>query len=342
MLNLTGKTKTHLNLRTGPGAQYSKLRVLPPDTPLLILSKQGSWLHVLAETRPGFVHGDYVQVDSLSVSPGFIEIEDFASAELHVSSNSPEPPEREKISLGSLETNDEKSIAKTWNRVGGLLSTLASKLKIEPGLAVAVLIAEAGGQAFSAGGRMIIRFENHIFFDRWGWRHPQIFQKHFKYNPDRRWQAHMWRPASHQPWLNFHGRQATEWQVFEFARSLDDTAAKLAISMGSPQIMGFNYTLIGYESVQHMFEAFSQSESQQIVGLFNLIKGPNTHSRMLEALQSGNLHRFAELYNGRGQAGRYADIIRNLYDTFQRVKGESHNEHDAVLRVIRSSRTELG
>ena len=51
-----------------------------------------------------------------------------------------------------------------------------------------------------------------------------------------------------------------EWSVFEFARTFDDDAAKLSISMGLPQIMGFNYRSVGYESVDAMFDAFSRDD----------------------------------------------------------------------------------
>jgi hypothetical protein len=38
-------------------------------------------------------------------------------------------------------------------------------LCIDAAIAVAVLAVEAGGRAFGGDGRMIIRLENHIFYD---------------------------------------------------------------------------------------------------------------------------------------------------------------------------------
>src|SRR6185437_10137837 len=110
----------------------------------------------------------------------------------------------------------------------------------------------------------IIRFENHIFFDEWGAQSPEVFARYFLFGPDARWQGHLWRPSSTEAWREFHGDQQSEWRVFELACGLDDTAAKRAISMGAPQIMGFNYGAIGYGSVQEMFDAFSRSERAQL------------------------------------------------------------------------------
>src|SRR5690606_24417407 len=103
-------------------------------------------------------------------------------------------------------------------------------------------------------------FENHIFYKYWGQHHPDQFQQHFSFDPQKRWQKHQWRPSPQAPWSDFHGAQSREWEAFNFANALDGRAAKLSISMGAPQIMGFNYTTLGYGSVEEMFEAFSTSE----------------------------------------------------------------------------------
>jgi hypothetical protein len=49
------------------------------------------------------------------------------------------------------------------------------------------------------------------------------------------------RPSPVSQFANYHGDHFQEWNVFEFARNLDEEAAMKSISMGLAQIMGFNY-----------------------------------------------------------------------------------------------------
>jgi hypothetical protein len=172
---------------------------------------------------------------------------------------------------------------------------------------------------------MIIRFENQIFFDQWGKRNADRFNQHFAFNPNQRWLDHKWRPSPHEAWRpgdlpNFHGNQGREWEVFNFARTLDDAAAKLSISMGAPQIMGFNYAACGYESVHEMFDAFASGERSQIIGFFDFVQGPNVNSRTITALQAQDFSAFAARYNGPGQAAKYGSLIRTTYDAFQQMR----------------------
>lgn len=255
-----------------------------------------------------------------SISFGPIALPDFIRLRPELSDVPLAPPSELQIKLPAGATTDDKRAARTWNRFGWLLLTLADLFKLDPGAAVAVLAIESGGQGFGSDGRMIIRFENHVFFDRWGKYHPERFAAHFLYDNKQRWQKHQWRPQPGANWREFHNQQAEEWAVFEFACGLDNLAAKLSISMGAPQIMGFNYATLGYESVEQMFDDFGQSERIQILGLFDFICGPQANSRRLPALQSRAFDDFAALYNGPGQAAKYGALLRNVFEAFQRLK----------------------
>jgi hypothetical protein len=164
---------------------------------------------------------------------------------------------------------------------------------------------------------MIIRFENHVFFNHWGQHMSDRFQQHFRFDPNSPWQKHQWRPNPNTPWRDFHGKQDGEWAVFDFARTLDDRAAKLSISMGLPQIMGFNFATIGYASAQEMFEAFSTSERAQLLGFFDFVCGPSANPQRQIALQEGNFEAFATRYNGPGQAAKYGSLLREAFTAFQ-------------------------
>lgn len=242
-----------------------------------------------------------------------------------------EPPAGQKISVTPNLGPTERQVAETWNRLGGLLAYEAQRLAIDPAVAVAVWTVESGGQAFGPDRRMTIRFENHVFFDRWGKDHPDVFNRHFAFNsdPNRRWDKHQWRPAPDHPWRDVHiGGQNSEWVVFEFACTLDDTAARLSISMGAPQIMGFNHQVVGYASVQHMFEAFAASERAQVAGFFKFVSNKGA----VPMLQSSNFKEFAKLYNGAKRAAIYEGRLRRAYQAYRWLRTASNGAPSEVPR----------
>ncbi len=314
----SGRTIDILNLRAGPSTSDRILLELPLNTKVAILQTEGVWFKVNALRQDGYVHSGFIKLDDESSGDGFIDRGD--DGELPGLEDTPHSPaDDEKIAISSSMTNSEKLIANTWNRYGGLFSALASRLGIDPGVAVAVFVAESGGDAFR-NGRMVIRFENHIFWNKWGKFNPDTFNQHFQYSSRMIWQGHKWRPNTSVEFKSFHGNQDTEWEAFTFATMLDEVAAKLSISMGAPQIMGFNHHTVGFESVLDMFNSFSESESNQIIGFFDFVKGPGSESRKMTALKRQDFETFASLYNGPSNASRYGSIIQALYDGFVRLR----------------------
>jgi hypothetical protein len=305
-----GKTTTAVNLRSGPGTQHASLAVLAAGTPLDILADTGDWLRVDAAGQEGFVHERFVARDVHAIPAGLTG----PGPDVDLA-----PPAAHCIKLGARATNAEKLVAATWNRSGNLLATLAGNFKFETGAAVAVFCTESGGAGFR-GGRLLIRFENHHFFRHWGKANPQRFAAHFQFNAQKAWTGHVFRASASAPFENVHQDQSSEWRCFEFARTLDDTAAKLSISMGGPQILGSNYTEAGFESVGEMFDAFSSGEKAQIVAFFDFLQGTGTHPPKILALQKLDFVRFAELYNGPGNAAEYGARLSGTYDAFQRLR----------------------
>ncbi|MDQ6982825.1 MAG: N-acetylmuramidase domain-containing protein, partial [Mariprofundus sp.] len=213
----------------------------------------------------------------------------------------------------------EKKVAKAWNDFGGLITALSHIVGIDPGCAVAVICVESSGKGFSADKRMIIRFENHKFWKFWGKQHLNQFNEHFKYQKGKAWLGHEFRSSANADWNNFHGKQSREWDVFNFAKGLDEPAAMQSISMGLPQIMGFNHAAIGYESPGKMFSRFQFDIRYHILGLFDFLRGAGTTSPMLQALQRSQYDQFASHYNGSGQAAKYATLIENHFETFKNL-----------------------
>lgn len=314
------RTTGHVNLRIGPSTDHHILRMLPPNTRVHVwhrAEEADTWYYVADTTMSGYLHSDFVAEGAPIVEEGatVARVDNSALRQADL-----EPPADQKIHLPPNAGGAERQVADIWNRLGGLFAQLSAQLNIDPAVAVAVWSVESGGRAFGPDGRMIIRFENHIFHSRWGKHHGHIFQQHFTFNADKRWTDHHWRPAADQPWRTFHGDQSAEWEVLEFAARLDDTAAKSSISMGGPQIMGFNYAGIGYTSVQEMFDAFAGSERGQIIGFFDFVRGRGSSSLRVAALQAKDFVAFARYYNGPGQAAHYGSLIQARHDTFHRLK----------------------
>lgn len=200
----------------------------------------------------------------------------------------------------------ERRMAIIYNAKAKYLHEQAQALGISTAAAAAVLKVESGGGGFANDGRMIIRFENHVFYDRWGRNNKATFDKHFKYDSDKRWQGHKFREGETGEFVSAHQSQSQEWQILQFARGLSNDPALESISMGAAQIMGFNYATEGYATVQAMFDEMSGAIKPQLVGMFTFIE--NT-SLCINGLKEGDYVKFAKGYNGAGQAAHYGALI---------------------------------
>jgi hypothetical protein len=336
----TGTTTANVNFRTGPGTQHSIITTLKPQTPVELIQEQGDWLKVRAVNREGFISRKFVHVQgtpapvgeppkppppppATPVTPG-----PRASVGAQLGDIPLETPAERKLRVNPKDPLLNRLSASIWNKYGTLLNALSAQLAIEPAVAIAVFAVESGGNCFDPiTKKMLIRFENQVFFDQWGRNNPALFDQHFTFNrdPQKRWLDHKWRPTPNEEFrptdrADFHGDQGREWAVFDFARTLNDAAAKLSISMGAPQIMGFNFGVCGYGSVSEMFNAFAASERSQIIGFFDFVRGPKAESPQVAALQAQDFTTFASFYNGKGQAVKYGGLIKSTFDAFTQMK----------------------
>ncbi|MBI5082528.1 MAG: DUF3380 domain-containing protein [Chloroflexi bacterium] len=316
MPNQSGKTTSSVNFRSAPEVRPDTiLRGLAANTSVEVTGEQGEWYTVIVEGQNGFIKKEFILLASQGVAAGFLvnRMSQFAAVPLQA-------PDTDRAEVAASMSGTEKLAANIWNKFGGLLNVLSAELKIDPAVAVAVFAVESGGRGFGDDGRTLIRFENHIFYNYWGKTDPDRFNQFFKFDQGQTWQGHQWRPSVDQNWRDFHGRQTAEWEAFSFATTLNDTAAKSSISMGSPQIMGFNFSGVGYESVQQMFDAFASGDRAQVIGFFDFVQGPSTNSRRVLALQANDFNTFASMYNGPGQASQYGGLIQNTLNAFHKIK----------------------
>ena len=306
-------TAGSLNVRREAGTAADRVGTLGRGTRVEVLGRSGSWYEVADGALRGFVHGDYLRFDDVPERSGFLCHDDeLCQRELH-------PPAAHHVHAPARGAVD-RMVAETWNRYGGMLTSLCDTTSLPRSAAVAVLCVESGGTAMGPDGRLIIRFENHVFWDKWGARHPDAFRRHFTFDSSKRWTGHRIRTADDLPWRPSHaGGQDAEWRSFEVARRLHEPAALLSISMGAPQIMGFNHAAIGYDSARAMFDRFAADERFHILGLFDFIKRGARTSHMLEALRREAYEQFATHYNGPGQAAVYGARIRTAAEAFERM-----------------------
>lgn len=302
----TATVTTAARLRGGPSTTADIKETLAAGTQLTILSHDGEWftVKVAATGVEGFVHQSLIQLPGVTIVSGFFN----ADAQVMAT---PLAPAAKKAAPAGGDAVAQK-VAKIWNAYGGLLSVLAGRIGVEPEVGVAVMAVESGGAAF-VNGRMVIRFENHIFWSQWGKANLDAYNAHFRFDANQRWTGHAIRTAADQPWVDFHDKgQDGEWAAFNLAATLNPKAARLSISMGLPQVMGFNASSVGYATVEAMFDGLSSAdggERAQVVALFDFIKGPRTTSPMLDALRAHDWNTFAKNYNGSGQVEVYGKRI---------------------------------
>ncbi len=220
-----------------------------------------------------------------------------------------------------------KALAKTYNRLGGLMSALASQLTVEVPSILAVWYVESGGRVHTPG-RAVIRFENHLFFRLWGKAHADVYDRHFRHGgrngvPGKSWQNHQFRDNPAQAFEKCHKEQSREYRVLDFARRLNDEAALRSISIGGPQILINNYRILGYASPLAMYEAFQKSERYHVLGFVDFCARRYKSGRMFKALREQDWRMFARGYNGAGQEEAYAAKLLRAYNSAKAILNKS-------------------
>jgi len=160
--------------------------------------------------------------------------------------------------------------------------------QIELAALMAFISVESGGRGFcQTTGKIIIQFE------------PAWFSRKAPYAPSGSWS------------LNKIERQSKEWEAFNSAFSHNPDAAMESTSIGLPQIMGFHWKRLEYNSVGDMWDYFKKSETHQIKALIKFIE---TDKKLFKALTEKDWHMVAYIYNGSGYAALAHKIGREPYN----------------------------
>ena len=162
----------------------------------------------------------------------------------------------------------------------------------------AVAEVESRGAGFLANGEPKVLFEAHIFDRLTGGR----YRKGYPNLSSARWNKALYGPAGqHQ-----HVRM-------QRAVALDREAALQSASWGRFQIMGFNWKLAGYASLQKFVNAMYRSEGDHLDAFVGFVIG----RRLDDELRDRRWAAFAEGYNGPGYAeNRYDEKMAAAYRRF--------------------------
>lgn len=184
----------------------------------------------------------------------------------------------------------------TQNKLGSIIAELSAQYDVPENYVRAVIKVESGDVGFK-DGRLLIRFEAHIFLNRV----PEAGSR-FRYgNPI--WSNHSLLLDGN--WIYYHGNQSLEYKALETAIYFNENQAYESASYGLPQLMGFNYRRAGYRSAKDMYVAFNKGEDEQLRAMFRWMDSGG----LITHLRNKNLYEFARAYNGSGQARYYADLI---------------------------------
>ncbi len=301
-------------IRTGPPEfAWDRPRRIPQYTKVRVLERQGDYARV--EGLDGTAYG-WTAYSNL----GTYYKDDPA---LQGAALAPAMP----VTIDNSWPARRRSLAATYNRLGGLIEALAGQLGIEPAAVLAVWYVESGGRSHTVD-HALIRFENHLLWRRWGAENATVFDQHFQFGTrppqtgqgcDRPWRCHKFRAVTSGEFQSFHGNQTREYEVLALASRLaGENTALQCISIGGPQILVSHYRILGYGSPREMYDAFQAGERAHVLGFFDYCQYHGRRGRMIQALRDKDWRAVARGYNGSGQVTTYAGRIQSAYDEARR------------------------
>jgi len=303
-------TLNNLNIRQYADLSSDIIGKLNLNEIVSIVERKGLFYKIEYKSMVGFVSHHYIQVPE---KEKVVQNEVFYFYQRNDLMNSALEPTK-KISPSSEPKSQSASVV--WNKYGNLLQIISNELGIDVGAAVAVLCVESGGNGFSPNGKLLIRFENHVFNLFWGKTNSSEFQKSFRFNSETTWKDHQFRIPGDSNWIDVHANQENEWKAFEVAYKINRDAAMKSVSLGLPQVMGFNFAMIGYDEIGKMFENFKKDIRYHLFALFDFCK---VKTKRIEYLKNLDFTAFANEYNGSKHPQVYGAKMKEFFDAFKSI-----------------------
>lgn len=171
----------------------------------------------------------------------------------------------------------------------------AKELNCEVATIKAVAEVESLNGGFQKDGIPKILFERHKF-------HQFTNGKYSKQYPD----------ISNQ---RAGGYTNNEHVRLEKAAKLDRNSALKSASWGKFQIMGFNYSIVGFSTIQDFINAMYKSEGEQLKAFVQFIKS----NKLDDELRDKKWTDFARIYNGKNyHINKYDIKMANAYKKYKK------------------------
>ncbi|MDX1957867.1 MAG: N-acetylmuramidase family protein [Leptospiraceae bacterium] len=173
----------------------------------------------------------------------------------------------------------------------------AKKLGCDSAAIKAIVSVESSGNGFLKDGRPIVRFESHKF------------SKYTKGKFDAS------NPTISTPTMIVRKSKGPEdeYSLYEQAKALDEAAAMNSCSWGMFQIMGFNFAMCSYSTVQAFVADMHISEGKQLLAFTGFV----ISRKLVDSLKTKNWAKFAEGYNGKEyKKYNYDTRIAQAYQNF--------------------------
>lgn len=178
----------------------------------------------------------------------------------------------------------------------GNIEAAAKLLGVSVAHIKAILEVETKGSGFDDDGLPVILFERHIMY-------RLTKEKYGQAKADSLYSKY---PNVINPKSGGYGKYSEQQGRLDVAaKNIDRNLALQSASWGLGQVMGFNYKLAGFQTIQSFVNAMYRSEGEQLMAMVRFIK---SDSGMLNALKRNDWADFAKRYNG-------PDFAKNKYDT---------------------------
>jgi hypothetical protein len=173
----------------------------------------------------------------------------------------------------------------------------AAALNCELAVVKAVSRVESNGQGFTSFCNPVILFEGHKFHKYTKGAYTGLIG-----NED----------ISYKKWVRTYYND-DQYARLDKAMCLDREAALMSASWGKFQIMGFNYELAGFDSVEKFVSSMYKSELDHLLAFVSFVKKTGLASK----LRNRDWRGFARGYNGSGYAKNSYDIkLADAYKEF--------------------------
>ena len=180
------------------------------------------------------------------------------------------------------------------------ISLIARQINVSEDEIHSILDVETAGGGFDSQGRIKILYEPHIFY---------------RHCPKDKLQDAVDQGLAYPTW-GMAKYPSDSYPHLLAAMQLDETAALLSASYGLGQILGENYKLCGYDTVQDMVNDFAEDEQLQLEAMVNFLISKGLD----KALQAHDWATLARGYNGSQYAhNSYDKKLAAAYAKWQRI-----------------------